>query len=95
MEKTFMIVERWSEQPLGICSGPTNTGQCPHAKNGHVPCAGYKVIPLSGTAAHGLPFTVTGTSGNECPVAWLCEPLEESESEESNVEDRELAKVME
>jgi hypothetical protein len=80
MERTFMIVDRWSEQPLGICSGPTHSGQCPHAKDGQIPCAGRKVIPLSGTAAHGLPFTIMTGPTSECPVAWLCEPLEAIET---------------
>jgi hypothetical protein len=74
MDKAFMIVSRRDQQPLGVCSGPTNAGHCPYAKHGRLPCGGHKVIPLAGTVAHGMPFTINGTYGNECPVAWLCAP---------------------
>ena len=70
--RTFLLVDTLSGTVTGVCSGPTESGLCPHAHAGVVPCEGRRIFPISGTAGRGLPFTVRSPGEGQCPMAWLC-----------------------
>jgi hypothetical protein len=71
-ERIFTIVSRWDGKLMNLCSGPSPDGRCSRADRGELPCAGARVVPLRGTAADGLPFSIAvGQQGPVCPLSWL------------------------
>lgn len=71
-ERLFAIVRRPGGHLDNLCPGPLPDGTCARVESGTLPCAGERVIPLRGTAANGLPFTVpAGLRGPRCPMAWV------------------------
>lgn len=71
-EHLFAIVDRLDGRLVDLCSGPVADGGCPRSEAGAPPCAGHRVIPMRGTRADGLPFSIPSTaSGAVCPVGWL------------------------
>lgn len=73
-DRLFAIVNRRSGRLDGLCPGPARDGSCPQSARGALPCAGSRVVPMTGTDFNGLPFTVaTDASGPRCPLAWVDE----------------------
>jgi hypothetical protein len=71
-DRMFAIVSRRGGHLENICPGPSAAGTCPRDGSGPLPCAGARVVPLTGTDANGLPFSVpSGRLGPRCPLAWL------------------------
>ena len=73
LDRAFLITDRRTNQPAGLCTGPLDDGTCPHAHGSHVPCGGRRVTPIQGTSANGLPFTVADVDYSGCPMSWLYE----------------------
>ena len=70
--RMFGIVGRHTGHLDALCDGPTPDGRCPQTGGGTLPCAGERVIPLSGTVADGLPFSISpAEAGPECPLSWV------------------------
>jgi hypothetical protein len=70
--RLFAIVSRQDGKLVDLCPGPSPDGRCPRAEAGQVPCAGERVVPLRGTTADGLPFSVAAdASGPRCPLDWV------------------------
>jgi hypothetical protein len=54
------------------CNGPVFDSLCPRAaSDGHVPCAGGRILLLRGTWADGAWLRVEDHAGPECPMAGL------------------------
>jgi hypothetical protein len=54
------------------CAGPVFDSLCPRAAaDGHVPCAGGRILLLRGTWADGAWLQVDDRAGPECPMAGL------------------------
>jgi hypothetical protein len=71
-ERLFAIVGRRHRKLTNLCQGPSPDGQCPRAYAGELPCAGARVVPMRGTSADGLPFSVPADQhGPRCPLAWV------------------------
>jgi hypothetical protein len=73
-DRLFAMVRAEDGRMVNLCPGPAPDGTCPRAANeaGLVPCAGARVIPLHGTGADGLPFTVAADAqGTLCPMHWI------------------------
>lgn len=71
-ERLFAIVSRRDGTLMNLCAGPSPHGRCSRVERGEIPCAGARVIPMRGTAADGLPFSIaSGQQGPVCPLTWL------------------------
>jgi hypothetical protein len=71
-DRLFAIVSRPDGKLMNLCPGPAPDGRCASAERGEVPCAGARVVPLRGTAADGLPFSVAvAQQGPRCPLEWV------------------------
>jgi hypothetical protein len=71
-ERLFAIVSRRDCTLMNLCPGPSPDGRCSKAERGEVPCAGARVIPMWGTGADGLPFSIAaGQRAPVCPLKWL------------------------
>ena len=71
-DRLFAITGRGAGHLDDLCPGPSADGTCPQAAGNHLPCAGARVIPLTGTDANGLPFSVPSAAhGPGCPLAWV------------------------
>jgi hypothetical protein len=71
-DRMFAIVSRPVGHLENLCPGPSAAGTCPQAVGGPLPCTGARVVPLTGTAAKGLPFSVPSDQhGPLCPLAWV------------------------
>lgn len=71
-DRMFAIVSRPKGHLENLCPGPSVAGTCPRAEGGPLPCAGARVVPLTGTDANGLPFSVpSDQQGPRCPLAWV------------------------
>ena len=73
-ERLFAIVRAEDGRMVNLCPGPALDGTCPRATTatGLVPCAGTRVVPLHGSSADGLPFTVAADAhGTVCPMHWI------------------------
>jgi hypothetical protein len=74
-DRLFGIVGHRNPRLLDLCPGPTADDHCPQVEAGVLPCAGKRVIPLRGTPANGLVFSVQSDErGPECPLAWVDDP---------------------
>jgi len=80
-DRLFSLVDPVTRHQIALCTGPDEHGACPSAHGGLPPCAGLRVVPLRGTPANGLPFTVSGASSGRCPLAWVAEPMDEPSPE--------------
>lgn len=67
----FMIVDPATGRLVGLCQGPDHGSRCGRAEAPPLPCEGFRVVPVRGTRARGLPFTVGKTVSNRCPMAWV------------------------
>jgi hypothetical protein len=73
-ERLFAIVGQHDHHLANLCPGPSASGDCSRIGRGVVPCAGARVVPMRGTRADGLIFTVPGDHhGPRCPMAWVDE----------------------
>jgi hypothetical protein len=73
-DRLFAIVSRADGRLQSLCGGPSEDGTCPNADKGMLPCAGTRVVPMAGTDADGLPFSVpAGEHAPRCPLAWVDE----------------------
>lgn len=73
-DRLFAIVSGPDREIENLCPGPTPDGRCPKADAGRVPCAGARVVPLRGTHANGLPFSVPAdASAPRCPLDWVAQ----------------------
>jgi hypothetical protein len=71
-DRMIAIVGRPEGHLENLCPGPSAAGTCPQAAGGPLPCAGARVVPLTGTDANGLPFSVPSDQhGPRCPLAWV------------------------
>jgi hypothetical protein len=71
-DRLFAIVSRQDGKLVNLCPGPSPDGLCSRAETGQVPCAGARVMPLRGTIAAGLPFSVAAdATGPRCPLDWV------------------------
>jgi hypothetical protein len=71
-DRLFAIVSRLNGKLVNLCPGPSPDGRCSRAETGQVPCADARVVPLRGTTAVGLPFSVAAdATGPRCPLAWV------------------------
>jgi hypothetical protein len=71
-ERLFAIVDRQDGKLVNLCPGPSPDGRCSRAETGEVPCAGARVVPMRGTVADGLPFSVpVDQQGPSCPLDWV------------------------
>jgi hypothetical protein len=78
-DRLFAIVGRREGHFENLCPGPSAAGTCPQATGGPLPCAGARVVPLTGTGANGLPFSVPSDQrGPRCPLAWVDEAVTRS-----------------
>ena len=84
-DRLFSLVDPITRHQIALCTGPDQDGMCPSAHEGQPPCAGLRVVPLRGTPANGLPFTVSGGTPGRCPLAWVAEPMDESAGERYGV----------
>jgi hypothetical protein len=75
-ERLFLLIDPKSREVMGTCAGPAADGACPNAYAGHIPCERTKVLPMRGTVADGIPFSVVGDDWAGCPLAWVSEPVE-------------------
>ena len=73
-ERLFQIVDPETRKLVASCDGPDSRGDCPYRLGSLIPCAGLRVIPLSGTIANGLPFSVQRREWDGCPLEWLTYP---------------------
>jgi hypothetical protein len=73
-DRMFAIVGHPEGHLENLCPGPSSAGLCPQAAGGQLPCAGHRVVPLTGAEANGLPFSVSSDQhGPGCPLAWVDE----------------------
>lgn len=71
-DRLFAIVSGQDGKLVNLCPGPFQDGDCSRAETGPVPCAGARVVPLRGTVADGLPFSVAvDASAPRCPLEWV------------------------
>lgn len=71
-DRLFAIVGREDGKLVNLCAGPSPDGRCPRTDAGQLPCAGARVMPLRGTIADGLPFSVAaGQQGPRCALDWV------------------------
>ncbi|MDQ2959584.1 MAG: hypothetical protein M3R48_00820 [Candidatus Dormibacteraeota bacterium] len=72
-DRLFAIARSGDGHMVNICPGPEADGTCPRASGSDlVPCAGARVIPLHGSGADGLPFSIPAdAAGVACPMHWL------------------------
>jgi hypothetical protein len=71
-DRLFAIVSRQDGKLTNLCPGPSPDGWCSRTEAGQLPCAGARVLPLRGTVADGLPFSVPGDQqGTRCPLDWV------------------------
>ena len=71
-DRLFAIVSNQDGKLVNLCPGPSPDGECASAANGLVPCAGARVMPLRGTVADGLPFSVgADATAPRCPLEWV------------------------
>jgi len=71
-DRLFAIVSRPNGKLMNLCQGPSLIGRCSRAETGEVPCAGARVVPMRGTAANGLPFSVAvDQRGPRSPLDWV------------------------
>lgn len=71
----FGIVGQRTPRLVDLCPGPAADTHCPQAVSDVLPCAGRRVIPLRGTPADGLIFSVRSDQrGPGCPLAWIDDP---------------------
>jgi hypothetical protein len=71
-ERLFAIVGRQHGKLVNLCPGPSPHGRCSRTGAGQLPCAGARVMPLRGTVADGLPFSVAADQpGPRCPLDWV------------------------
>jgi hypothetical protein len=71
-DRLFGIVGQRNPCLVNLCPGPSADGDCPQAVADELPCAGKRVIPLRGTSANGLVFSVRSDQrGPGCPLAWV------------------------
>ena len=71
-DRLFAIVSRPDGKLVNLCPGPSVDGRCSKDGTGLVPCAGARVVPLRGTMADGLPFSVgADATGPRCPLDWV------------------------
>lgn len=74
-DRLFGIVGPPNRRLENLCPGPSADGDCPQAVDDVLPCAGKRVIPLRGTAANGLIFSVGSEQrGPGCPLEWVDDP---------------------
>jgi hypothetical protein len=74
-DRLFGIVGQRDPRLRELCPGPTVDDHCPQAVAGVLPCAGKRVVPLRGTPANGLIFSVLcDEHGPRCPLAWVGDP---------------------
>lgn len=74
-DRLFAIVDGQDRSLLDLCTGPDDEGHCARRAPGAVPCAAARVVPLRGTRADGLPFSVPADAmGPTCPMAWVDHP---------------------
>ena len=70
-DRLFMIVDPATGRMVGLCQGPDHGSRCGQAEAPPLPCEGYRVVPVRGTSANGLPFSVGKTVSARCPMAWV------------------------
>lgn len=71
-DRLFAIVGQREHRLANLCPGPSASGDCTRAGPGVLPCAGARVVPVRGTRADGLIFSVQSDDrGPRCPMAWV------------------------
>ena len=71
-DRLFEIIGVQDGKLRNLCPGPSPGGLCSRTEMGPVPCAGARVVPLRGTSADGLPFSVAADQqGPRCPLEWV------------------------
>jgi hypothetical protein len=71
-DRLFALVDPRTHRAVGFCSGPGPLGECSSFVPGHpVPCEGYQLAPMRGTAVSGLLFRVEPGAGNRCALVWV------------------------
>ena len=73
-DRLFLMTDPATHKVVSMCTGPDDHGRCPRASEPPYDCVGLRMIPAAGSAADGLPFTVTATADGRCPLAWLNDP---------------------
>ena len=75
VDRLFQIIDPDTGGLINICYGPGEDGSCPNAAAPPYRCSGRRVVPVRGTRASGLPFTISQTDPGRCPLAWVDSPL--------------------